>query len=1028
MYDKFDNQSFHDNPPTFKASDRKRYFYIDEKFGHTLLAKVRGDDNKVFLTVAYGYFRATGQFFDTAIQADIDYVASKFKLTGSFAWSEYRPNTRDRHRQSIRDLLGYSLFDIRKLDGLQTLIRNSSRSQKSPARCFEDVNRWLFGHKIETPNFSTLTKTIDDLYNNHLNDQIKKVTHLLGQDDKHALDQLLEKPEDANDQWQPHRVTLLKKFNQSIRAMKVKENIESFDLLQPLYNFTKPVIDQLDFTQDGLKRFASQVQKKQIFQVKRLKDPQRYLLLSAFIVHQFRQLEDTLTETFLAATTSVRNEADRKAKEEYFLQRNTQTEHTQLLVKDTQNLVKVVSDLRETLENPMLDDCEKVTQSKKIIAAESISEGEISIHVDDVQEDLNKVSGQALTMKHYEEASLKLQRKCNDILLRLELSCDASGEVLNKAIQRFKQTKGQIDNKFPIDFMTKSEQAFVKNDNVINKPLYKVLLFIYIADAIKRDSLSVIDSYRYRKLDKYLISPERWAADRAYLLAQAKMEDFSDAQKVLDDLELQLDAQYKETNEHLKENKNEYIEADGAGGYRLTSERNTSAATFALDEKLDIELLPEDMQISIVEAMHTVNQATNFLDEFEHIDHRYLKDRPENRNFYACIIGLGAHIGTKKIAKNSPAIKRSTLESTSTAYFSLDNAQRASDAIIRFVNKLPLSQLYRSEYGMQTSSDGQKWTVSKDSFNANHSFKYGGKDMVVSEYSFIDARGLFPHSTVISGSEREAHYMIDGLLRNETVKSDMHSTDTHGYTEAVFGMTYLLKFSFAPRIKNVHRQQLYSGKYPSVYKQKDYLILPAKRFDRKLLEKHWEDILRLVASIKLGEVSASQIFKRLNSYSADENSLYSALKEFGRIPKSLYILRYVDDVDLRAAVHKQLNKGESGNRLNKALAIGRLEYSQTLKDDQELAECCKRILKNVVVCWNFMYVSQLLMRAKTDAERTAILKKVKTSSLLAWEHFIFHGEFDFSDAKLQDSQKFDFKGMVNPSLIKGIDDEEFPTT
>lgn len=49
-------------------------------------------------------------------------------------------------------------------------------------------------------------------------------------------------------------------------------------------------------------------------------------------------------------------------------------------------------------------------------------------------------------------------------------------------------------------------------------------------------------------------------------------------------------------------------------------------------------------------------------------------------------------------------------------------------------------------------------------------------------------------------------------------------------------------------------------------------------------------------------------------------------------------------------------------------------------------------------------------------------------SLLAWEHFIFHGEFDFSDAKLQDSQKFDFKGMVNPSLIKGIDDEEFPTT
>ena len=54
---------------------------------------------------------------------------------------------------------------------------------------------------------------------------------------------------------------------------------------------------------------------------------------------------------------------------------------------------------------------------------------------------------------------------------------------------------------------------------------------MYIADAIKRDSLSVVDSYRY-KLDKYLISPERWAVDRAYLLAQAKWGGFGrDAQR-----------------------------------------------------------------------------------------------------------------------------------------------------------------------------------------------------------------------------------------------------------------------------------------------------------------------------------------------------------------------------------------------------------------------------------------------------------------------------------------------------------------
>jgi hypothetical protein len=105
------------------------------------------------------------------------------------------------------------------------------------------------------------------------------------------------------------------------------------------------------------------------------------------------------------------------------------------------------------------------------------------------------------------------------------------------------------------------------------------------------------------------------------------------------------------------------------------------------------------------------------------------------------------------------------------------------------------------------------------------------------------------------------------------------------------------------------------------------------------------------------------------------------------------------------------------NRLDRAFAIGRHDYTQTLKEDQELAECCKRILKNVVVCWNFMYVSQKLARAVNPIQRSAILQKVRVSSLLTWEHFILHGEFDFSDARLQDSQKFDFDSVMDPKIV-----------
>ena len=38
-------------------------------------------------------------------------------------------------------------------------------------------------------------------------------------------------------------------------------------------------------------------------------------------------------------------------------------------------------------------------------------------------------------------------------------------------------------------------------------------------------------------------------------------------------------------------------------------------------------------------------------------------------------------------------------------------------------------------------------------------------------------------------------------MHSDVIKSDLHSTDTHGYSEVIFGTTHLLGFEFAPRIK-----------------------------------------------------------------------------------------------------------------------------------------------------------------------------------------------------------------------------------
>jgi TnpA family transposase len=144
------------------------------------------------------------------------------------------------------------------------------------------------------------------------------------------------------------------------------------------------------------------------------------------------------------------------------------------------------------------------------------------------------------------------------------------------------------------------------------------------------------------------------------------------------------------------------------------------------------------------------------------------------------------------------------------------------------MGRMQLPNRYRrSQEVLHTSSDGQKFEVKVESLNANHSFKYFGKGKGVSVYSFIDERHLLFHSTVISAAERESAYVIDGLMHNDVVKSDVHSTDTHGYSEMIFGTMHLLGFSYAPRIKNLKRQRLYTFKSRRVWDRAQVKVAPS---------------------------------------------------------------------------------------------------------------------------------------------------------------------------------------------------------
>jgi TnpA family transposase len=222
----------------------------------------------------------------------------------------------------------------------------------------------------------------------------------------------------------------------------------------------------------------------------------------------------------------------------------------------------------------------------------------------------------------------------------------------------------------------------------------------------------------------------------------------------------------------------------------------------------------------------------------------------------------------------------------------------------------------------------------------------------------------------------------------------------------IFAVTHSLGISFAPRIKKFKDQQLYSFESPSVLKNLGYKVLPKKRINTKIIHEQWDNILRFIATIKLKETTASQLFKRLSSYSR-QHPLYRALKQFGRIVKTIFLLKYIDDVELRQMIEKQLNKLESSNKFGKAVFHGNnQEFQYSTKDEQLIADGCKRLIENAIICWNYMYLSQKVHDTKLDAERKNLIKTIKNGSVVAWQHINLQGEYDFSEEVLKDSIDF----------------------
>ncbi|NDY71056.1 Tn3 family transposase [Desulfobacter hydrogenophilus] len=1008
-----------DFPPQFSGEERKRFFYLPN-WAEELVNSFKTPTNQVGFALQFGYFKASNKFFVARKfhQKDIEFIAKCLGCQlNELDFDSYTTRSFLRHQELILANTGFRKYDNSGRKFLQKEAQKLCYRQMKPRLMFMSLVDFLKSQKMEIPNYHTFSEIITDALRNFEKTLIEDIDKHLSTEEKCLLDDLLEFGEEYIDgdkqdsKIKRYKVTLLKKSHQSTKPSKIKSNIKYLQYLEGLFKELEPIISTLNLSSELIQYYAQVVIKSRGFQMSR-RESRRYLLLISFVSYQYYRLNDVLIDALLQSVQSTINTTDRNHKEIFYNQRKERHQKLHVFSQRVTSHLTAIEQAQTILHDKNLSADEKV-ESLQALFSEKFEQDSVEI-----QNQVNQLGAEAKQITKnidfydlLESKSLKLQNRASEIVKHIQFDEQTSNKTLLQAIEYYKKKDGNVGKDPPVDFLdVKEQKVLISSDGKFRVSLYKVLLFSEIANGIRSGALNLKFSYKYRAFDDYLISQDVWEANKQYLLEKAGLEGVQDFAALEDKLKKALQEQFRETNQNIINGKNEYATIQKDGSLKIKTPKLEKDIT----SEIVSDFFPKNRVIPLLEVLSTVNKISQFTDCFEYWQQKHGREKPDNKVFFAGITGYGCNLGITKTSQISRNINPSELENTTSWYFNHENIIRANDKILSLLDRLQLPKLFKRNQAItHTSSYGQKFSIGVDSLNASYSYKYFGKGKGVSVYSFIDECHRLFYSTVINSAEREAAYVIDGFMHNDVVQSDIHSTDTHGYSEMIFGVTHLLGISFAPRIKSFKKQQLYSFESPSILKDLGYHVLPKGTIDLKIIAEQWDQILRFIATIKLKETSASQLFRRLSSYSK-QHPLYRALKQFGRIIKTLFLLRYIDDVELRQMIEKMLNKLESSNKFGKAVFHGNnQEFQLSTKEEQLIADGCKRLIENAIICWNYMYLSKKINDASSDAKKDTMTKTIKNGSVITWQHINLQGEYDFSEENLKNPIEFELPELLD---------------
>jgi TnpA family transposase len=356
----------------------------------------------------------------------------------------------------------------------------------------------------------------------------------------------------------------------------------------------------------------------------------------------------------------------------------------------------------------------------------------------------------------------------------------------------------------------------------------------------------------------------------------------------------------------------------------------------------------------------------------------------------ATVMAQGCNIGPHTMSHLVKEISYEKIKYIGDWMLTDDTLRSALTLAVNAISRLDITQVWGK--GKTSGSDGQRFALRRNVIQQTYSPKFN--DFALEFYSFVADNYAPFYSIPIECSVRDAPYVLDGLLYNESdLPLEEHYTDTHGYTEINFAAFAMLGRKFCPRIRGLHKQRIYR-----IDRNRDHgpLAPLVNRGDRTIhmdwICEQWDQMGHFYASLESGHTTASVALRRLNGYD-EKNHFYRANRELGRVFKTEHTLKYMSDKAMRQRTRRGLLKVDQIHALARDLNYGKRGRISRRDFQEQKASCsCLTLLLACIIYWQAKEINRVVTEHYQESS-SIDLSLMEHISPITWDNVILYGEY-----------------------------------